>query len=203
MKATWMTARASVVGLALALALAGCTGTSSENGGDGSSSSSTESSTESQGKSPEQLANEVADATPPEPAATMTGELTNAASMSGSTAVDIPAELGVVEVKATERSTVLTWEISSSRPAQVTSLTQVGTGFANINLITLVDTGGDKRYHVVEFADGKECLCGQPPTAVDSTPFRITTTYPALPAGVSKVRVDAPGFESATVDVSR
>jgi hypothetical protein len=197
--------RAPMASIALvavvALSVAGCSGedkpTPKASGSTTASASSGASSTALKDESAAVLG-----WTPPAPVAKTEGNLEEL-----TTRVPIPATAEIVSVRASNTSTVLTWQVSSAKDT-----TFVGRSLEAPEYpaswpggVRLVDPVGQKSYAVYTMEDTHKlyCVCSTYPSHVGPDPVRMTAAYPPLPATATSVSVRIPKFAPVTVPVTR
>ncbi len=146
--------------------------------------------------------------TPPAPVGTTQGMLTSRFVPGPAT---IPSTADIISVQAGSDSTILTWQLSSATDNSMAGFTL---GFANRakfmpDAVRLVDPVAQKSYAVNTMTlhgpayDTYYCVCSRFPTHVGPDPVRMTSAYPALPAGATSVSVRIPNFAPVTVPVTR
>jgi hypothetical protein len=142
--------------------------------------------------------------TPPAPVAKTEGKLAPDAAKSDIVTARATAE--IISVRASDTSTILTWQLSSATDIQTQgwTLASRSTRFWP-DLVRLVDPAGKKSYSVstMEVPPFSYCACSEYPLHVGPDPVRMTAAYPALPAKATTVSVRIPNFAPVTVPISR
>jgi hypothetical protein len=140
--------------------------------------------------------------TPPTPVAKTVGNLEEL-----TTKVPIPATAEIISVRASNVSTVLTWQVSSATDTPLLDQSLQAPQYPGFwpGAVRLIDPLGQKSYAVNWMKDilGTYCVCSRYPTHVGPDPVRMTSEYPALPATATSVSVRIPNFAPVTVPVTR
>jgi ABC-type glycerol-3-phosphate transport system substrate-binding protein len=143
--------------------------------------------------------------TPPAPVARTAGKL--AARSGQEKSPTVPATAEIVSVQASDASTILTWQLSSSTDLSAQGLTLNSIHGARFwpDAVRLVDPAGKKSYAVntMDVDTNTYCVCSAYPIHVGADPVRMTSEYPPLPATVTSVSVRIPNFAPVTVPVTR
>jgi len=143
--------------------------------------------------------------TPPAPVAKTTGKL--AASVEAQLHVTVPATAEIISVQASDASTILTWQLSSTTdiPSMGITLNSIHGARFWPDAVRLVDPVGKKSYAVNTMDEGlyTYCVCSAYPIHVGPDPVRMTAEYPPLPATATSVSVQIPNFAPVTVPVTR
>ena len=123
------------------------------------------------------------------------------------TRVPVPATAEIISVRASNASTVLTWQVSSAKdiPFQGQSLEAPEYPATWPGGVRLVDPVGKKSYAVYTMEETYKlyCVCSRYPSHVGPDPVRMTAAYPPLPASATSVSVRIPNFAPVTVPVTR
>lgn len=199
--ASRMAAGRTVFAAVVVLVLAGCSG-------DGEptpkSTSGATSGSSSSGGSPAALKDESAAIlgwTPPAPVAKTKGRLELFTKGEW-----VPAVAEIISVQASDASTILTWQLSSTQdiPLQGRSLSSFQSGDYP-DTVRLIDLAGKKSYEVNKMRVDKTgyCVCSAHPIHVGPDPVRMTAEYPALPATATTISVRIPNFPPLTVPLTR
>lgn len=142
--------------------------------------------------------------TPPAPVARTAGKL---AARSVDRSATVPATAEIVSVQASDASTILTWQLSSSRDLSAQGLTLNSIHGARFwpDAVRLVDPAGRKSYAVntMDVDKNTYCVCSAYPIHVGPDPVRMTSEYPPLPATATSISVQIPNFAPVTVPVTR
>ena len=143
--------------------------------------------------------------TPPAPVARTVGKL--AARSGQEKSPTVPATAEIVSVQASDASTILTWQLSSSTDLSAQGLTLNSTHGARFwpDAVRLIDPSGKKSYAVNTMVVDKNtyCACSAYPIHVGADPVRMTAEYPPLPVSATSVSVQIPNFAPVTVPVTR
>jgi hypothetical protein len=118
----------------------------------------------------------------------------------------LPATAEVISVKASDTSTILTWQLSSAEDIdnQGWSLNSLHANLGFPDLVRIVDPVGKKSYGVNTMQQvDTHCACAAYPIHVGPDPVRMTAEYPPLPPGVTSVSVRIPNFTPVTVALTR
>jgi hypothetical protein len=185
--------------VAAALSVAGCSGPEKADPKDPGSTSSPGSAGTEPGLKDESAA--VLSWTPPAPVVKSEGkvEMTFTHAM-------LPATAEVISVKASDVSTILTWQLSSAADIsnQGWSLNSAHGNMNFPDLVRIVDPVGKKSYDVNTMHQiYSHCACAAYPIHIGPDPVRMTAEYPPLPATVTSVSVRIPKFAPMTVAVTR
>jgi hypothetical protein len=118
----------------------------------------------------------------------------------------LPATAEVISVKASDVSTILTWQLSSAAdiPDQGWSLNSVHGNLNFPDLVRIVDPVGKKSYDVNTMHQiYAHCACAAYPIHIGPDAVRMTAEYPPLPATATSVSVRIPNFAPVSVPVTR
>ena len=123
----------------------------------------------------------------------------------------IPVRFDVLSLSVRGESTVLRARLSSSSSKQPSpSALSTGTDSERLTGVSLV--AGDQRFHPAAEAIGTarqqgsypaRCACAPMPDDLTHGGVEVSVQYGALPAGVSTVMLEAPGFPAFAVPVTR
>lgn len=192
---------------ALALSLTACSsggsapGPSSTAGGETGASAST-SSPGNQKKSLEERTQEIEDGLKmDEPELVVTGKIP-----SGEDA--FPAELAIIQVEATDVSTLVVFALrstSSQENPAPDAFSESTPLRPDVRDLSLTDPGAEAVLRpFLQFPEDEApttqspCLCSLTPKTLDETWFPLYATVPALAAGTSSVTVKLPGFDDVS-----
>jgi hypothetical protein len=138
--------------------------------------------------------------TPPAPVAKTQGFLIGRA----------PATAEIISVRASDASTILTWQLSAPRTTNDAAQTLETHGLLMWpGKVRLVDAVAQKSYGVNTTHRDRGtsvntyCVCSSYLYHVGPKPVRMTAEYPALAAGVTSISVRIPDFAPVTVPVTR
>lgn len=118
----------------------------------------------------------------------------------------VPATAEIISVRASDASTILTWQLSSATdiPNQGGTLNPTYGSQFWPEAVRLIDPVGKKSYAVnTMFEQSTYCVCSRYATHVGPDPVRMTAQYPAIPASATTVSVRIPNFAPVTVPVTR
>jgi hypothetical protein len=187
------------VAAAAALSVAGCSGAEKADQTNPGPTSSTRSAGTAPG-APKDESAAVLSWTPPAPVITSEGKVEH-----GVTGAMAPATAEVISVKASDSSTILTWQLSAAAdiPQQGWSLNSLHGNLNFADLVRIVDPVGKKSYDVDTMLQKAHCACAAYPVHIGPDPVRMTAEYPPLPATVTSVSIRIPNFAPVTVAVTR
>ena len=143
--------------------------------------------------------------TPPAPVARTEGQL--AAYVGEENSPTVPATAEIVSVRASDASTILTWQLSSATdiPSHGLTLNSAHSVRDFPDAVRLIDPVGKNSYAVNTMTAEMHtyCVCSAFPRHVGSDPVRMTAEYPPLPATATSISVQIPNFAPVTVPVTR
>jgi hypothetical protein len=189
---------------AVALSVAGCSGDDKPTP---KTSPGVTSSPSSPGTAPAAMKDESAAVlgwTPPLPVAQTSGKL--AQGVTSENVATVPATAEIISVRASDASTILTWQLSSPADLDPQGWT-LSTHSSRFwpDTVRLMDPVGKKSYAVntMTLPGSTYGVSSEYPLHVGPDPVRMTSEYPALPATATSVSVRIPNFAPVTVPVTR